>query len=110
MRWGYPFARAGYTIRMRKLAALGALVIMLAGCAAPTGEQAFLDQVKPAMRPVDDPKGLVDIGREVCKSDKTAKDETRVWADAGFRDNEASKLVEAAVKTLCPERQDWLKS
>jgi hypothetical protein len=93
---------------MRKLAALGALVIMLAGCAQATGEQAFIDGVKPNMRPIDDPKGLVDIGRQICKTTKTAKDETQTWADAGFRDAEAKALVRVAVETLCPERKAWL--
>jgi len=95
---------------MRKLAALGALVIMLAGCAQATGEQAFLDTVKNSMRPIDDPQGLVDIGKQVCKSTKTAKDEAQSWADAGFRADEAKALVKVAVETLCPERKDWLKS
>jgi hypothetical protein len=93
---------------MRKL--LGAAVIMLlAGCAQPTGDSAFLDRVKPGMRWTSDDAGLLQIGKDICKSERSADDERKLWADAGLTQDEAKLVVETAVKTLCPDRGPWLR-
>lgn len=93
---------------MRKLLGAAMILMTIAGCSAPTGESAFVDRVTPALRPVDDRAGLIDLGRQVCASEDSAKDTTQSWQDAGFRPEEAKALVESAVTTLCPDRKDWL--
>ena len=93
------------------------ILMTIAGCSAPTGEAAFVDRMKQSVRaPVDSAgkatgyEGLVDLGRQVCQSEDSAKDTTQSWQDAGFKPDEAKALVESAVATLCPDRKDWLSS
>lgn len=88
---------------------------LLSGCAAPTGEDAFVDRMKSDVRPPVDGKGqptgyegLVEIGHEICKDQGTAAEVEASWAAAGFRAEEAAALVEASVLTLCPDRKVWL--
>lgn len=101
---------------MRKHWGAAILVLAMAGCAAPTGEAAFIDRMKNDVRPPVDGKGnatgyegLVEIGREVCAADGSAAEVTKSWADAGFKPEEATAIVESAVHTICPDRKDWLK-
>lgn len=100
---------------MRKLLGAAIVILALAGCAS-TGEAAFIDRVKNDVRPPVDSQGkatgydgLVEIGREVCKSEDTAAEVTASWAAAGFKPEEAKAIVESAVLTLCPDREDWLR-
>lgn len=101
---------------MRKHWGAAIVIIALAGCAAPTGEQAFIDRMKQDVRPPVDNAGkpagydgFVQIGREVCASEDSAAEVTDSWAAAGFRPEEATALVKASVETLCPDREAWLK-
>lgn len=96
-------------------AAAVAAAVLLTGCAAPTGEQAFIERMKADVRPPVDGKGqptgyegLVEIGREICKDQAPAAEVEASWAAAGFRPGEAAALVESAVVTLCPDRKAWL--
>jgi hypothetical protein len=100
---------------MRKHWGAAILILAMAGCAAPTGEAAFIDQMKEHVRPPVDSAGketgydgFVEIGREVCASEDSAAEVTESWAAAGFRPEEATALVKASVETLCPDRKAWL--
>jgi hypothetical protein len=96
---------------MRKLVGVVTLLLLVAGCSAGTGEDAFLDRVKAGVRPPVEGstyEDFVDIGREVCASTANATDTVQAWADAGFREDEARTIVTAAVETLCPDRKGWL--
>lgn len=100
---------------MRKHWGAAILLLAMAGCAAPTGEAAFIDQMKEQVRPPVDSAGketsydgFVEIGREVCASEDSAAEVTESWAAAGFRAEEATAIVKASVETLCPDRKQWL--
>lgn len=89
--------------------------VLLAGCAAPTGEAAFIDRVKSDIRPPVDSagnetgyEGLVEIGHEICEDQAPAAEVEAAWAAAGFRAEEAEALVKASVEALCPDRKAWL--
>lgn len=96
-------------------AAAVAAALSLTGCAAPTGEAAFIDRMKAEVRPPVDGagkpvgyEGLVEVGREICEDQAPAAEVEASWAAAGFRPEEAAALVRASVETLCPDRKAWL--
>lgn len=100
---------------MKRSAALATIALLLAGCAA-TGDQAFIDAVKPHMRepidsagkPTGDWSGMLDIGKDICASEDSAADTQESWVNAGMLNDEAETLVKEAVHKLCPDRKDWL--
>lgn len=96
---------------MRKLVGVVTVLLLVAGCSAATGEDAFIARMKAGVREPSDKSygGLVQIGRDVCGSKDTAAETTQAWADAGFRPDEAKTIVTAAVETLCPDRKPWLE-
>lgn len=98
-------------------AAAIAAAVLLAGCAAPTGDAAFVERMKNDVRPPVDGKGqpvgyegLIEIGHEICKDQGTAAEVAAAWHAAGFRAEEAAALVESAVVALCPDRKAWLEA
>ena len=87
------------------------VLLLVAGCSAATGEDAFIARMKATMRPPVEGstwEGFLDIGRDICASDMSAAETIQSWNDAGMRPSEAKSIVTAAVETLCPDRKPWL--
>lgn len=101
---------------MKRTAALAVITLLLAGCTPATGDQAFLDAVKPHMRePIDStgkPTGdwsvMLDIGKRICASEDSVAETKESWVSAGMLKEEAETVVAEAVNKLCPDRKDWL--